>query len=354
MRIEPFPKYNLQAAKLFFCLFIIAFQNVLSAQGTSLPIYSAIDESISLVVYNSPVTCKKNFAIQPNLKRGLRNGDELLKWKLDYIGCDGKRNTAELYTPIGLKASNADDILSFASSYSNELNIEHAVIFPSSELSNVKSINGVKDVQFVSENGRTAALRDQNDSLSYTIGLSIGNSFVESQLVGLNYELVTKGMMDQAYKKGLIELQEAEAYIQSIMAKRAELNAPALKKAGEDFLSQNKRNPGVITTASGLQYRVLSRGNGKKPKATDTVKVHYHGTTIDGVVFDSSVDRGTPAAFALNQVIPGWTEGVQLMNVGSKYEFFIPEYLAYGAQSPSAAIKPYSVLIFEVELLGVE
>ena len=125
------------------------------------------------------------------------------------------------------------------------------------------------------------------------------------------------------------------------------------KEAGMAFLEANKAVAGVQVTESGLQYKVEKMGKGKKPSATDKVKVHYHGTLIDGTVFDSSVERGEPIVFALNQVIPGWTEGVQLMPVGSKFTFYIPYELAYGDRE-TGAIKPYSALIFEVELLGIE
>jgi FKBP-type peptidyl-prolyl cis-trans isomerase FklB len=123
---------------------------------------------------------------------------------------------------------------------------------------------------------------------------------------------------------------------------------------GEAFLAANAKKEGVITTASGLQYKVLKSGTGDSPKATDQVKVHYTGTTIDGNVFDSSVQRGQPAVFPVNAVIPGWVEALQLMKVGDKWQLFIPAQLAYGAQSPSPAIPPNSVLIFEVELIDIE
>jgi FKBP-type peptidyl-prolyl cis-trans isomerase len=125
------------------------------------------------------------------------------------------------------------------------------------------------------------------------------------------------------------------------------------KSAGEDFLAMNKTKPGIITTASGLQYQVITTGKGPKPSATSNVKVHYQGTVPEGGIFDSSIGR-EPVDFVLNQVIPGWTEGIQLMNVGSKFKFFIPQELAYGENSQSPAIQPYSTLIFEVELLGIE
>ena len=135
-------------------------------------------------------------------------------------------------------------------------------------------------------------------------------------------------------------------------AKTAE-QATKNKAEGDKFLAANKTKPGVKTTASGLQYSVVKEGTGKKPTAESTVKVHYTGTLLDGTKFDSSVDRGEPAQFPLNGVIAGWTEGLQLMSVGSKYKFFIPYDLAYGERGAGADIKPYSALVFEVELLEI-
>jgi FKBP-type peptidyl-prolyl cis-trans isomerase len=126
------------------------------------------------------------------------------------------------------------------------------------------------------------------------------------------------------------------------------------KAAGEAFLLENKSKPGVTTTASGLQYLVIKEGTGPKPLATDKVKVHYKGTLLDGTVFDSSYDRKEPAVFVLNQVIPGWTEGVQLMKTGSTYKFFVPSQLAYGERQAGPQITPNSTLIFEVELISIE
>src|SRR4028118_1072490 len=130
--------------------------------------------------------------------------------------------------------------------------------------------------------------------------------------------------------------------------------ATANLKAGEDFLEQNKKREGVMTTVSGLQYEVLTEGSGPKPKATDKVKCHYHGTLINGSIFDSSVQRGQPASFPLNMVIKGWTEALQLMSVGSKYRLFLHPTLAYGERSAGAHIQPNSTLIFDVELLGIK
>ncbi|MCH7990113.1 MAG: FKBP-type peptidyl-prolyl cis-trans isomerase [Planctomycetes bacterium] len=135
--------------------------------------------------------------------------------------------------------------------------------------------------------------------------------------------------------------------------KRAE-QAKAAGKKGKDFLAANKKKKGVVTLKSGLQYLVLKQGTGKKPKATDRVKTHYHGTLIDGTVFDSSVQREMPATFPVNGVIKGWIEALQLMNVGSKWKLFIPSELAYGKRGSPPKIAPDSVLIFEIELLGIE
>jgi FKBP-type peptidyl-prolyl cis-trans isomerase FklB len=155
----------------------------------------------------------------------------------------------------------------------------------------------------------------------------------------------------------LMDVQTASAYFMAEVDKIRNANMSAAyadnKIAGENFLEANKAVAGVKVTESGLQYKVTKMGKGKKPSATDKVKVHYHGTLIDGTVFDSSVERGEPIVFALNQVIPGWTEGVQLMPVGSKFTFYIPYELAYGDRE-TGVIKPYSALVFEVELLGIE
>ena len=202
--------------------------------------------------------------------------------------------------------------------------------------------------------------KERIDSVSYLIGLSIGQN-VMKEMSEANWKLVVKGIQDVFENKAPAIVdptnQCVNTYFQEKSAlKQAETEkeSAALKAVGENFLIENAKNPEVITTASGLQYQILKAANGAKPIATSKVKVHYHGTTIDGGVFDSSVDRGEPIEFGLNQVIPGWTEGVQLMSVGSKYKFFIPQAMAYGAQSPSPAIAPYSTLIFEVELLGFE
>jgi len=196
-------------------------------------------------------------------------------------------------------------------------------------------------------------LKNENDSLSYFIGASVGESLKQSSLNTLNIELLSLGLKDQLNGVCRNNQEEIQMYIQNVLMLKEAENSKVAMKEGEDFLSANEKRPGVVKTASGLQYEVIKMGTGDKPKAEDNVTVHYHGTLIDGTVFDSSVDRGEPASFGLNQVIPGWTEGVQLMNPGSKYKFYIPYNLAYGEQGAGGIIKPYSTLIFEVELITI-
>ena len=173
----------------------------------------------------------------------------------------------------------------------------------------------------------------------------------------LNYNLVRQGLVNGIKSKHqLMTFEEAQVYLESTMMKREEEMNERLygknKEEGAKFFSENAEKEGIITTESGLQYEVLEAGNGPKPALEDQVKVHYHGTLLNGEVFDSSIERGTPANFGVGQVIPGWIEGLQLMPVGSKYRFYIPYDLAYGGRATSS-IPPYSALIFDVELLDI-
>ena len=196
--------------------------------------------------------------------------------------------------------------------------------------------------------------------MSYALGINVGTDFAKN-LKGIpggksNIDLIIKGFNtamkgDSALMKPEVATEFFRTYIGKAQAKDVEVK----KAAGEKFLAENKTKEGVTTTASGLQYQVLVAKDGPKPAATDTVKVHYTGTLLDGTKFDSSVDRGEPVSFPLNQVIKGWTEGVQLMSVGSKFKFFIPFDLGYGAQAPQGSpIPAYATLIFEVELLDIK
>lgn len=192
------------------------------------------------------------------------------------------------------------------------------------------------------------------DKISYALGLSIANNFLSSGIKNVNIETFLKGFQDVMDEKP-IEMSYEEAqqvmndYFSNLQAERLELNL----KAGKEFLAANKERAGVVELPSGLQYEIIKEGNGAKPKATDQVKCHYHGTLINGTVFDSSVERGEPATFGVNQVIPGWVEALQLMPVGSKWRLFIPPYLAYGERGAGQSIEPNSTLIFEVEILDI-
>jgi FKBP-type peptidyl-prolyl cis-trans isomerase len=198
------------------------------------------------------------------------------------------------------------------------------------------------------------------DSMSYALGVNVGTDFAKN-LKGIpggksNIDLLIKGFTSAM--KGdstLIKTAVAQEYFKNYITKAQTKDAELKKAAGEKFLAENKSKEGIQTTASGLQYQVLVAKDGPKPNATDTVKVHYTGTLIDGTKFDSSLDRGEPISFPLNQVIPGWTEGVQLMSVGSKYKFFIPYALGYGEKGAgNGAIPGFATLIFDVELLDIK
>jgi len=207
---------------------------------------------------------------------------------------------------------------------------------------------------------KKVVLKNEIDSVSYLMGVNIGNS-LGKEMSEANFELIIQGFRD-AVAKGRLVCQDSTDMVLSMyfqekaMMKQAEEDkkSEVYKVAGEKFLAENGKKQGIVTTASGLQYQVIKEGDGAHPTAESTVKVHYHGTTIEGIVFDSSVERGEPIEFPLNQVIPGWTEGVQLMSKGAKYKFFIPQELAYGSSSPTPVITPYSCLVFEVELLSFE
>ncbi len=197
-------------------------------------------------------------------------------------------------------------------------------------------------------------IQSELDSVSYCIGLSIGTNLQSSPMKEINYLAVAKGMEDAFGGKQTIDPYEANRIISAYMQRLENQNSVDNRAAGEKFLEENKAKSGVVTLESGLQYRIIREGTGPKPKLTDNVTVHYHGTLIDGTVFDSSVDRGEPASFPLNGVIQGWQEALQLMPVGSKWEIFLPADLAYGSRPmPGSKIQANSVLIFEVELISI-
>ncbi len=198
-------------------------------------------------------------------------------------------------------------------------------------------------------------MTEEIKAVSYCVGMSIAGSLLQQDLEGIDADVMAQAIRDVFEGKTLsYQPEQANDIIQQYLAKASMEKFEAVKKEGEDFLANNAAKAGVTITASGLQYEVLTEGNGPKPGATDNVTVHYHGTLIDGIVFDSSVHRGQPATFGVHQVIAGWTEALQLMSVGAKYRLYIPQELAYGANPhPGGAIKPYSALIFDVELLSI-
>ncbi len=200
------------------------------------------------------------------------------------------------------------------------------------------------------------------DQVSYSLGLNIGQQLkqmgLKDVLVVEDFAAAINDMLQGNPLK--VNPQTAQNVLNAFFAELEEKQnaaaaeaGKAARVAGEQFLAENAKREGVVVTASGLQYQVLTEGTGKQPKASDTVRCHYHGTLIDGTVFDSSVERGEPCEFGLRQVIAGWTEGVQLMKEGAKYRFFIPYSLAYGERGAGASIPPYSALIFDVELLNI-
>lgn len=218
--------------------------------------------------------------------------------------------------------------------------------------------DGIAQKDFIENINKAMKVSARNPQL-VMMGKQIGSAIREQEPTGLlgmenvatNFELIKQGFVNGMYDYDTqFDSRTAGEYIENTMTQIKYGEAIA---AGKKFLEENKLKEGVVTTESGLQYEVIKMGKGAKPTATDKVKVHYHGTLTDGTVFDSSVDRGEPITFALNQVIPGWTEGVQLMPVGSKFRFYVPQELGYGARQ-AGSIPPYSTLIFEVELLGIE
>jgi FKBP-type peptidyl-prolyl cis-trans isomerase FkpA/FKBP-type peptidyl-prolyl cis-trans isomerase FklB len=200
-------------------------------------------------------------------------------------------------------------------------------------------------------------LKNETDSLSYALGINIAQSFKQGKLDEVNYKALARAIQDH-YKNDSSNIkmndEAAMKYIQEYFAKKEQRIADKNLEESNKFLEENKVKDGIIVDSTGLQYKVITEGTGAQPTAEDIVKVHYTGTLIDGTKFDSSYDRGEPIQFKLNQVIKGWTIGVQKMKVGGKYMFYIPADLAYGTQvRPGGPIGPNQALIFEVELLDI-
>jgi len=217
------------------------------------------------------------------------------------------------------------------------------------------SCNGPNDVK---------SLNNELDSVSYAVGMSFGSQ-LKVNFDEVNYKILEQGIRDYLDSTNLlIEDKQMQNVIRAYFDKKQaekikkreeenEIKFADNRKAGEDFLEANKSKKGIVTTKSGLQYMILKKGKGTTPKPTDRIKIHYHGTTIDGKVFDSTVERKQPYISAANQFVPGFNEALSLMKVGAKYKVFIPQEIAYGPQRRGALIEPFSALIFEIELLEI-
>lgn len=193
------------------------------------------------------------------------------------------------------------------------------------------------------------------DSLSYSLGVVLASNLSNQGFLSINADEFSKGFADSLEGSPALSVEEADAKIREVMTKIQEDKSAEAKSEGENFLAENARKDGIEVTGSGLQYKHETVGEGESPAAEDTVSVHYKGTLIDGTEFDSSYKRGEPISFPLNGVIPGWTEGLQLMKVGGKTKFFIPQELAYGERpNPNGPIPPFAALIFEVELIEIK
>lgn len=198
-------------------------------------------------------------------------------------------------------------------------------------------------------------LTSKVDSASYAIGMQIGQNFAQQGLdTIMNIDLIIAGLKDQIAKEAKLDIAQTDKIVNDFFMEQQKAASSGKLKEGEDFLKENGKREGVVTTASGLQYEVITMGTGPKPTISSTVKTHYRGTLLNGTEFDSSYKRNEPISFPLNGVIKGWTEGLQLMPVGSKFKFYIPYNLAYGERGAGQLIGPYETLIFEVELISIE
>lgn len=205
------------------------------------------------------------------------------------------------------------------------------------------------------QKSKAQTLEESINKVSYAIGLDIAKSLTESGLNNLNVQQISAALTDYFEGKPTqISVSETKKVINDFFGLKKKLEYEAVIQKGKEFLEENKNKEGVVELPSGLQYQIMTEGSGAKPSLTSKVTTHYHGTLINGVVFDSSVQRNQPATFPVNGVIKGWTEALQLMSVGSKWKLFIPYDLAYGERGAGGSIGPYETLIFEVELLSID
>lgn len=209
----------------------------------------------------------------------------------------------------------------------------------------------------MTDSNPTSPFNTAESRVSYGIGLQVGKQLTSNRFDGMDYQALSQGVVDalEGNEPAVAEadLQQAFADIREHLEAQEAEQAKTLAVEGESFLEENAKKSGITVTDSGLQYEILQTGDGETPNASSTVRTHYHGTLIDGTIFDSSVDRGQPAEFPVNGVIAGWTEALQIMPVGSKWRLYVPHNLAYGERGAGASIAPYSALIFDVELLDI-
>lgn len=204
------------------------------------------------------------------------------------------------------------------------------------------------------EKAKHVNLQDSLQNFSYAFGVSIGNNLKTIGFDSISYNAFSVALKDAMKGKEKIDLGDAQRIIQSTVQEVQEKDAKIKSEEGDKFLTENGKRPEVVTTSSGLQYEILKKGEGAIPTVSDRIKIHYTGMLTDGTIFDSSVERGTPAIFGVTQVIKGWQEALQLMPVGSKWMVFIPQDIAYGSRGSNGVIPPYAALMFEMELLGIE
>jgi FKBP-type peptidyl-prolyl cis-trans isomerase FklB len=204
------------------------------------------------------------------------------------------------------------------------------------------------------EKKSTIVLANENDSLSYAIGVSIANNISTSGIEGLNESIMGQAVLDHANKANQLPNEMVDPYIQGILARRESEKAAKTMEQETTFLKENKLKQGVITTESGLQYKIIREGIGLSPDDNDTIVVNYKGSLVDGKVFDSSYERNEPITITAGQVIQGWGEGLKLMKAGGKYELYIPQNLAYGEQGAGGVIPPFATLIFEMEIVEIK